>query len=312
MLFEDDTRRHHKSPHVTAGDLQQLSDVGHAIIRAPFDTEVVREDQQTPGIDGLVMLHCVSDSIADHQQQQPTDVTATASQGIDVAANGQQTVDGHVVSRLLVSTDDTDVVNGSQLHSPETTQWQSNCQRSQQKVSNTDSSGKLTVEHHLPTCRSGRVQVQNTEKNGLPTSTGSSGHFSSSDSYVLMTEAGSIDEVSVTSFGVVQDDANLPASEDSKGLPFPAVVSDVKPFQPSDLPGGVDDGTDGVVIESTREVDDDLTLLQHITAVTREEGIHSTDLLFTADQHQHHESVGTSTNHTDLGSKTCDVDETNR
>ena len=313
LLFEVDTGQYQSSPHVTAGEMQiqQLSDVKHATVQAAFDTEVVREHH----------YFALDKDIDANHQHQPIDGTAIAIQATNMTANDHKIIDGHIVSKLPVPTDDTGVVNRSQLHSPTTTQQQTDYQHIQHKVpimigdSDCMFTGKFGTEGHLPADVSGCVQVQNAENNDLPSSSPLSGKFNtrmpscyaSSDSCLPLTEAGSIGMVSAISLGVVQGDAKSPDIKESKDSALSTVISDLKSYQSSSFPEVLDDSTAGVV-ENTREVDkmvDDLMVaacFQNGSTVSREQ--HSASLLLAANQHLSHEGVGT--NFTEFSSKTVE------
>ena len=333
LLFEGDTRQHQRSAQAVTGDLQpqQLNDVERAII----DTEMVTEHQQTSVkhvTSGPAVLHDASDKDSSaHEQQQPVSVMATAVlstlEGIFstvVAADDQQIIDGHVVSRHLVPTDDRDAVNRSQCNSPENTQCKTDCQLNRHKVpvmEGDDDDLLLTArnshEHSLPASVGYCMIVLNAEKNGLPASTPSSDHLDTTMSPCYrnddsnIPEARSISLVSPVNLDVVQTDAKSAAAKDNRDLQFSAVISDVSSFESSGLSGVLNGGSSGMV-DNTGEMDrmaDDLmipTCLHSDVAVTREQN--NSELLLIANQHS--EGIEISTNQMEFYSGGSAVEKT--
>ena len=320
LLESDDAMQHQRSAQVTAGDLQvqQPSDDRHATIHA-FDTEVIREHQQTDDFSRPPVLHLMSveDSSMCHHQQLP-DETAVTIHGTVAAADDRKVTDEHVVSKLPVPTDDIDVVDRLSKITQQLIDYQ--CSQHKEPVINTDT---FRIECHVPADVDGCVKVENVETNDLYIGTCTSGQFSPStsccyahdDSNMPATEAGSICVVLASDIGVVQADTKLPASKDSRGLEFSAIISDVTSYQLSSLPEVLYNGTSRLEVitgEMDRVVDDTMVAacMQCSTAVSGEQ--QNANMLLIANQHQNHVSVGTPTNYTEFCSKNYDVDHTNR
>jgi len=309
--------------------LRQVNGVRHTIVQAAVDTEMVT-DNQSSCVEHALRGPTVSPDASDNDKgvsylQQLVNIIATPAldtfEGIlstDVTVKDQQIVDGHIISRMM---DETVAVIRSQLDLPENN---AECNIDGQRVIiiEGDDEGVLltarnSLEHNLPAEVSCSVQVLNADKYSLRTSTSSSDQAdttTASSHHIndasLVPEGNNISVVSAVDLGAVQADA----SKKNRDSAFSEGVTDVRFYQPSDLPEILNGGS-SVVVDGTGEVDgiaDDLMAqvpsLQHGVTVTWQQCC--SELLHLANWQD--EDTGIPTDQMHLHSRGCSADTADR